>query len=255
MWWFSFECKNLVSIHKQSSPVFSAPHLVSLRCSSPKNCMHDGWTYLLSTCWLWAQQEAPWWVKQLQPPTPLLLRWLKTSVHQTSQLWPSEAISGTEPKCKGPGSDKSLPRESGVTAGVCWVRWCCQIKRGPLEDAKPDRGGGVSKVSRWQEPEWAEWSEEGWHAWCAESKRVGTEIKLWPLGRPHAHFLYTFLFCYASSKFSPSSTEYFCILWEKMFGKGSPLKNLIKCQFANFSWWLLVVPDVLPSSEYLIFAI
>lgn len=39
--------------------------------------------------------------------------------------------------------------------------------------------------------------------------RVGTEIKLWPLGQPHAHFLYTFLFCYASSKFYPSSTEYF----------------------------------------------
>lgn len=98
--------------------------------------------------------------------------------------------------------------------------------------------------------------QQGWHAWCAESKRVESEIKLWPLGQPHAHFLYTFLFCYASSKFSLSSTEYFCMGGKMLFAKGSPFKNLIKkCQFANFSWRLLVVPDVLPSSEYLIFPI
>ena len=41
-----------------------------------------------------------------------------------------------------------------------------------------------------------------------------------------------------------------------LLAKVSPLKNLTKkCQFANFSWQLLVVPDVLPSSEYLIFTI
>ena len=144
--------------YPQSSPVFPAPHLVSLRCSSPKNCMHDGWTHLLSTCWFWAQQETPWWVKQLQPSAFVLFRWLETSMHQTSQIWPSDAIGGTEPECKGPGSDKSLPRESSGTAGVCWVRWCRQIKQGAMEETKPGRGGGVSKVSRWQEPEWAEWS-------------------------------------------------------------------------------------------------
>lgn len=67
------------------------------------------------------------------------------------------------------------------------------------------------------------------------------------------------LFCYVMRLLSflhqAQNTFVFCILWEKMFAKGSPLKNLIKCQFANFSWWLLVVPDVLPSSEYLIFTI
>ena len=209
MWWFSFEGKNLVSIHKQSSPVFPAPHLVSLGVHHSRTaCMMDEHIY-------WAPVGSGLIRKHHGEcnscgplPSCFLGDWRQECIRHLTYDHLMQSVVQS-PKCKGPESDQSLPRESSVTAGVCCVRWCRQIMWGAVEDTKPGRGGGVSKVSRWQEPEWAVWGlQEGWRAWGAESKS-GDWDKAVAIRPPHAHFLYTFLFCYASSKFYPSSTEYF----------------------------------------------
>lgn len=156
MWWFSFECKDLVSIH---SHLQFSQHLIWFLSGvhHPRTaCTMDELIYWAPVGSGLSRKHRGEWNSCSPLPSCCLGDWRRARIRHLRYDHLRQSV--VRARMQGTWKWQEPPPRKQCHSWGLLGRWCCQIKLGAMEDTKPGRGGGIGKVSRWQEPEWAEWS-------------------------------------------------------------------------------------------------